>query len=293
MRIITALIWLLLVLVPVNLVSQENEIAELEERIENNPGDFDSTWRLAQIFIDQENYIAAESVISNYLAVDSTNARALYLFGRIMDLTDNIPEAVNYYLMSIRQDSTFWMPYRDLAFLYDIFCDYEKTFEYLTRAAELAPVPESLYFDLGYSLDMLEMPDSALHYYGMALEFDPHDYQSSLNAGAIWGNRGEIDSARIYTERSLRINPDFPEACFNFAEIMSIEGDTSRAITYFLKALARDQGMFAAKKRLGDLFEARGDSAMARIYFQEFLDSAPIIYADDITKVQEKLERYK
>lgn len=283
----------LLIFVPGYLVSQENEIADLERRIEKEPGDFESTWRLAQIFIDQENYSSAERIILDYLAVDSTDARALYLFGRVMDLTDNIAEAIDFYNLSINHDSTFWMPYRDLAFLYNIFCDYEKTYQYLSRALELAPVPESLYFDLGYSLDMLEMPDSALHYYGLALEFDPEDYQASLNIGAIWGNRGQIDSARIYTERSLNINPEFAEACFNYAEIMSIDGDTLSAITYFLKALARDQAMFGAKKRLGDLFEARGDSAMAMIYFREFLESAPMIYADDITEVQEKLGRYK
>jgi tetratricopeptide (TPR) repeat protein len=287
------LICALLIFLPSSPDSQETEIAQLEKHIQKNPHGFDSVWKLSQIFIDQENYIAAESTISNYLAVDSTDARALYLFGRIMDLTENIPEAIDYYFLSISHDSTFWMPYRDLAFLYDIFCDYEKMQYYLTRAAALAPVPESLYFDLGYSLDMLEMPDSALHYYGLALEFDPHDYQACLNIGAIWGNRGYIDSARIYTKRSLDINPDFPEACYNYAEIMSIEGDTLSSITYFLKTLARDQAMFAAKKRLGDLFEARGDSAMARIYFQEFVDSAPMIYMDDITEVQEKLDRYK
>jgi tetratricopeptide (TPR) repeat protein len=293
MRELTPLFCVFLVLVPGRLVSQENEIAALERRIEEEPGDFESTWRLAQIFIDQANYISAESIINNYLTIDSTNARALYLYGRVMDLTDNIAEAIDYYSLSIDHDSTFWMPYRDLAFLYDIFCDYEKTYQYLSRAAALAPVPDSLYFDLGYSLDMLEMPDSALHYYGLALEFDPDDHQASLNIGAIWGNRGQIDSARIYTERSINSNPEFAEACFNYAEIMSIDGDTLSAITYFLKALARDQAMFAAKKRLGDLFEARGDSAMAMIYFQEFLESAPMIYADDIAEVLEKLGRYK
>ena len=293
MRQLILAIFVILIAFPARLGSQETEIAELEKRIEQNPLDTDSVCRLAQMFIDQENYITAESIISNYLALDSTDARALYLFGRIMDLTDNLAEAIDYYDLSISHDSTFWMPYRDLASLYNIFCDYEKTYDYLTKAVALAPVPESLYFDLGYALDMLETPDSALHYYGLALEFDPDDYQSSLNIGAIWGNRGEIDSARSYTQRSLSINPDFAEACFNFAEIMSMDGDTLIAITYFLKALARDQGMFAAKKRLGDLFEARGDSAMARIYFQEFVDSAPMIYSDDIKEVEDKLSRYK
>ncbi len=293
MRLLTSVICVLFATLTSGSGSRETEITRLEEHIQENPVDFDSVWRLTQIFIAQENYIAAESTISNYLAIDSTDARALYLFGRIMDLTDNIAEAVDYYNLSISHDSTFWMPYRDLASLYNIFCDYEKTSNYLAKAVALAPVPESLYFDLGYTLDMLEMPDSALHYYGRALEFDPDDYQASLNIGAIWGNRGRIDSARVYTERSLTINPDFAEACFNFAEIMSIDGDTLSAITYFLKALALDQEMFAAKKRLGDLFEARGDSAMARIYFQGFLDSAPIIYADDIREIESKLSRYK
>jgi hypothetical protein len=52
-------------------------------------------------------------------------------------------------------------------------------------------------------------------------------------------------------------------------------------------------GIFAARKRLGELHEAMGDSALARIYFEEFLDSVPMIYTDDINEIRDKLDRYE
>lgn len=276
-----------------NSFQQEDEIARLEGNVKEHPGDFDSVRELAQILIDQENYGACADILNSYLSIDSVNAEALYLYGRIMDLTDNIPEAMGYYQLSINHDSTLWKAHRNLAFLYDVFADYENTNRYMVQAIRFSPSPESLYYDLGYSYDMLEQIDSAFFYYHMALDFNPGDYQASLNIGAIWGNWGQIDSARIYTERSLEINPDSPEVCFNFAEIMAIDGDTASAISYFSKTLALAPRVFAAQKRLGELHEAMGDSAMARIYFEEFLDSVPMIYTDDITQIREKLRRYR
>ena len=281
------------VLSALNSFPQEDEIARLEGNIKEHPRDFDSVKKLAQILIAQENYGACEDILNNYLSIDSVNAEALYLYGRTMDLTDNIPEAMGYYLLAINHDSIHWKAYRDLAFMYDILADYENTNRYMARAVSCSPSPESLYYDLGYSFDMLEQIDSAMFYYRLALDFDPGDHQANLNIGAIWGDRGEVDSARIYTERSLEANPDSPEACFNFAEIMAMDDDTAAAISYFSKTLALNPGVFAAKKRMGELHEAMGDSALAKIYFEEFLDSAPMIYADDISEIRAKLDRYR
>jgi tetratricopeptide (TPR) repeat protein len=293
MRTLVILIGALSVFFALNSFTQDDEIVRLERNMKENPADFESIEKSAHILIARKNYIACQDILNDYLSIDSINAQALYLYGRIMDLTDNIPEAMGYYLLAISHDSTLWRAHRDLAFLYDIFADYENTNRYMKKALSFSATPESLYYDLGYSFDMLDQPDSAMSYYHLALKFDPDDYQASLNMGAIWAGRGEIDSARIYTERSLRTNPDSPEACFNLAEIMAIDGDTAAAISYFSETLALNPGAFAARKRLGELHEALGDSALAKIYFEEFLDSAPLIYVDDISEIRDKLNRYR
>ncbi len=271
----------------------QGDLESLERSVAEDPRDFGRVSELANLYLEQENYQPAEELLGEYVKYDSTNADALYLYGRILDYSDNILEAMSYYMMAIERDSSYWRAYKDLALLYDIFADYESMNRFILLALKVSPVPESLYYEAGYTYDMLERPDSALIYYRLAVDFDSTDSFALMNLGAIWGNLGDVDSARFYTEKSVRANPDSPGANFNFAEIMAMDADTLEAISYFSRALALESKLFAANKRLGELFEAKGDSAMARLYFEEFLKSAPLIYAEDIDKVKDKLSRYK
>jgi len=293
MRTIIPIIGIVILLGMSSADPQENDIRALEDSLRNDPRNFEIISELCWTYLAQENYEPASVLLKEYLKYDSANVAAIYLYGKTLDLSDNILEATAYYLLAIERDSTFWRPYRDLAMIYDIFADYENTNRFMVDALRLSPRPESLYYEVGYSYDMLEEPDSALIYYRLALKSDSTDSQASMNIGAIWGNRGEVDSARYYTEKSIRLSPDSPGASFNYAEIMTMSGDTVEAITFFSRALALKSDLFAANKRLGELFEARGDSIMARIYFEEFLRAAPIVYADDIDKIKSKLSRYK
>jgi tetratricopeptide (TPR) repeat protein len=274
-------------------VFTQDDIASLQEIVRSDPYDFEAVSSLSRIFIAQENYESARSILDTYLSKDSTNAMTLYLYGRVMDLTDNILEAMAYYLLSIEKDSTLWLSYRDMALLYDVFADYENMNRFILDAFNHTPFPESLYYEVGYSYDMLEQPESAAVFYRLAVQSDSADNQALMNLGAIWGNWGNADSAKYYTKKSLEVFPDSPGACFNFAEIMAMEGDTVEAISYFCRALALEPDLFGAQKRLGELFEAQGDSAMAKIYFEEFLKAVPIVYADDINEVKEKLDHYR
>lgn len=274
-------------------IDASDDIRTLEGRVVEDPHDFESVSELARMYIAQENYQPAEAILKNYLAYDSLDADALYLYGRVLDYTDNILEAMSYYIMAIERDSSYWQAYRDLALVYDIFADYESMNRFMVSAFTLTPFPESLYYELGYSFDMLEQPDSALVYYRAAVMFDSTDSYALMNLGAIWGNIGDVDSAKVYTEKSVFLNPESPGASFNYAEIMTMTGDTLEAISYFSKAIALESNLFGANKRLGEIFEARGDSAMARIYFEEFLKAAPMIYVEEINEVKDKLSRYR
>jgi len=269
------------------------DIRSLEEIVKNDPRNFEAVSDLVKSYLSQESYEPAEKILLEYLAYDSANAEALYLYGRVMDLSDNIMEAMAYYLLAIEKDSTFWTAYRDMAMLYDIFADYQTMNRFILNAFRFSPYPESIYYEVGYSYDMLEEPDSASAYYQLAVKFDSTDSQALMNLGAIWGNNGRIDSASYYTGKSLENNPDSPGANFNYAELMAMRGDTAEAISYFSKAVAIKPDLFAANKRLGELFEARGDSAMAKLYFEEFLKEVPIFYTDDINEIKNKLSLYK
>jgi tetratricopeptide (TPR) repeat protein len=247
----------------------------------------------ARILIGQVYFDSAAQVLNNCIHDDSLNYEAWYLLGSIFDRKDNLPAAIEYYHKSIDLDSTYWEPCRDLAYLFDIFAEYDSMNIFLRKAVSYSPNPESLYYDFAYSFDMLNNDDSALVYYHKALEVDPDDTDSWLNIGGIWGRKNVIDSARTYTLKALELDPYNSQGCYNYAEILKEDGEYPKAVDYYQKALMLDGSMVAVKLRLGDLYESLGDSVMARLYYQEFINSNRPDYLDDINRTKAKLEKYR
>jgi tetratricopeptide (TPR) repeat protein len=255
----------------------------------------DSLSTLDQIraLINQSNYDSASIMLDSYLLSNGQDNEAWYLKGYIKDRQENMPLAMQYYHKSIALDSTYWGPYRDLAYMFDVLAQYDSLNFYLKKTIEYAYHPDSFYYDYGYSFDALNEGDSALVYYHKALDRFPDDADAALNIGAIWGANDHIDSAEVYTLAAMKINPTYPRCNYNYAEILRTKGNAPKAIDYYQKALALDTTMVEAKLRLGDLYENLGDSAMAKMYYQEFVDSAPIIYLDDINRTKAKLADYR
>ncbi|UCC79066.1 MAG: tetratricopeptide repeat protein [Candidatus Zixiibacteriota bacterium] len=291
MRLFITLLTLLCIF---NVADTDDNIPRLNRAVSENPDDFDAVRQLVEIFIEQRNYASADSILSEYLAKSAKqDAYATYLQGRLLDLKEDVNRAIDKYLQAIEMDSTLWQACRDLAYLYDIFSEYETMNSMLQKSIDFAPIPESLYYDYGYSFDMMGRLDSAEYYYHRAIDFDSLDHQAYLNLGAIMGLSGNLDSAKFLLEKAVMINPGSPEAFYNLGEVSVSLGLFDNAAGYFQQALALDSGLFAAKKRLGDIFEIMGDSGMARLYYEDFLNSTPIIYMDDINEVRLKLDNYK
>ena len=73
---------------------------------------------------------------------------------------------------------------------------------------------------------------------------------------------------------------------------MADSGNTNGAIENFMKVLALDPRYSPAKLKLGDLYESLGDTGMAKIYYEDFVQTASLLYSDDVTKVKDKLSKY-
>jgi tetratricopeptide (TPR) repeat protein len=273
--------------------AQDDNLAALTRAAAENPTDFASAANLLETYVEQGNYDAADSVVRGYTILKGENAEALYLQARLLDLTEHIEQAMVKYRQAIVLDSTLWQACRDLAYLNDIFSNYENMKRLFGQAIMYAPVPGSLYYDYGYTFDMLGELDSAQYYYNRALAFDSLDHQACLNLSAIMGISGNLDSARYLCRKAIDINPDTPEGFYNLGEINLSLGLLDDAVASFKQALALESELFAAQKKLGEIYEIMGDSGMARIYFEEFIRTAPAIYIDDIIEIEQKLTHYK
>jgi Tfp pilus assembly protein PilF len=99
----------------------EDNIPRLNRAVSENPDNFDTVRQLVETYIDQHNYLTADSILNDYTQTHEPNAYAVYLEARLLDLTENINQAVDRYQQAFEMDSTLWQAYRDLAYLYDIF----------------------------------------------------------------------------------------------------------------------------------------------------------------------------
>ena len=159
----------------------------------------------------------------------------------------------------------------------------------MKQGIDHSSTPESLYYDFGYSFDLMGQGDSALAYYHKWLDMYPNDVMACINIGGILGNRDEIDSAYYYTYKAYLITPDSPDACYNLAMIYKLRGQNQEAIDMYQKALAINSQLVAAKFNLGELYEIMGDSALAKIFYREFVDEAPPTYLENIKQAKAKL----
>jgi len=273
-------------------------ISKLEKKASDNPDDWQSCLELAEIFIDQENFKEAKKYLmqaqESYKTgkIDTCSAEYFYIWGLYNDYNVNISVAINYYLKAIECDSTFSDAWRNRGYLYEIFGNYNQMLKCFKHALLSADDSAGVYYDLGVTYDYLDSIELALENYYHALKLGESSPRVFLNIGVDWGFTGYIDSAAHYFEKAKQAGLRSPELFYNIGVIMSELGAYDEAMDNFMKALAVDPDYSPAKLQLGNIYEIKGDSGMAKVYFEEFVQTAPPIYMDDVKKIEAKLVKY-
>ena len=278
--------------------SDPARINELEQKAQSSPDDWKPRLELVEVFIDQENFGEAKKYLLQtqdiYRAgkMDSCNAEYFYLWGLYSDLTENIPSALGYYNRTIECDSSFSDAWRKQGYIHEIFGNYDKMLYCFEQSLKSTDDSSGVFYDIGVTCDYLDSLKPALDYYYASLRFGDIYPQTYLNIGVDWGMLGYSDSASYYFELAVDHGLQSPELYYNIGVIMFESGAYEQAMDNFMKILTIDPDFSAAKFQLGNVYEILGDSGMAKVYFEEFVQTAPLIYSDDIKTVKEKLIKY-
>ncbi|MBC8105857.1 MAG: tetratricopeptide repeat protein [Anaerolineae bacterium] len=98
-----------------------------------------------------------------------------------------------------------------------------------------------------------------------ALELDPKIHDTHVNAGSVYGWRGDNGRAIAEFQEALRINPDFAPAYYNWGQVLERQGDENGAVEKYRKSLAIAEHYPEANFRLARILERRGllDEAIA------------------------------
>lgn len=273
-------------------------IADLEKTVQTDPSDWQTRLKLAEIFIEQGNFTDAmiylEQADAILLNIDQGPEKSLlhYIWGLYHDRQDNIPKAMDKYKAAVEADSSCAKAWRNLGYLHEIFLDGEKMLECFNKARPFTIDSAGIFYDIGVAYDYMDSLEQAIKHYHMVLNLTNEIPEAYLNLGVDLGMLGHTDSAGFYFGEAEAAGAGGPELYYNLGVITFEAGNAEMALGNFLHVLALEPSYAPAKLMLGDVYEAMGDSGMARVYYEEFVNTASILYLDDINAVREKLIEY-
>lgn len=112
----------------------------------------------------------------------------------------------------------------------------------------------ALYFHIGNAYYALEQLDSAVVYYGHALEVDSTDSKTWVNMGLAYDSQHQIEAARRSFEEALKVNSKDVLAICHLGFTYFSRGQVEKAIGYYQQALAIDPDCAQAHYNLGLAF---------------------------------------
>jgi len=113
----------------------------------------------------------------------------------------------------------------------------EYYFRQAIRTVGTSPTP---FQNMGYLFTMKNKPDSAVHYYRIALQRDSTnlDYHHRVIYLSVVAR--DLDGAWQATRRFEKLQPQSPWVPYYYGSILVVRGDSASAMTYYEQALARD-----------------------------------------------------
>lgn len=278
--------------------NRPEDISKLQNIISENPEDWRTRLELVEIFINQENskdaveyLVQTEKILSTYQTGPEIS-HLYYLWGLYHDMQDDIPYAMEKYKKATETDSTNSMAWRKLGYLYELFSDGEQMLRCFKYSLINTEDSVGVFYDIGVAYDYMDSIDQAVEYYHNALEINDSLPEAYLNLGVDLGFSGFPDSALHYFHKARDYGLETLELYYNMGVIAFDNGQVEQSLEYFMTVLGFDPFYSPAKMMLGNVYEGIGDSGMAKVYYEEFVNSAPLLYQENIEEIKEKLEKH-
>ena len=106
----------------------------------------------------------------------------------------------------------------------------------------------------------------------MAIQINPSRYEAYTNAGYVWQQLANDDSAFFYYTKAYGISPDEITVLENYASLCFNINKYDLADSLYNKILVADPANAEAKARLGDIYANRGEFQTAIDYYNQALE---------------------
>ena len=143
------------------------------------------------------------------------------------------------------------------------------------RTVRLTPKSPVAHFSYGYSLELQQEEDKAIHHYKEALRFSPSFVQVNNNLGALLVKKGMAKEAIPYLKKALDDNPGTAVGQINLANALAYTGQLDEAILHYQEALKINSSDASAHMNIGVILAGQGKFSQAIDHYSKALELQP------------------
>jgi len=215
----------------------------------------------ARAYLGQNRLLEADKAINEAVAKDASNARYLYLQGRVADAIGKAEEANRKYEAALKVKPDLVEALCAEGLVWVSRGDPAKAQERLDAARKvpvegLSAVEDEAIGELALTLGHR---DQAREAYARALRKDPDDLIAHSGMGKALAAHGELAAARREMEIALAQLDTDASLAFEYGSLLRRMGESQRALESFRKAVKLDTKEPRYRARLGGLLVERGE----------------------------------
>lgn len=285
-------------------------LAELEQMLEEDPGDLDAQLRMALIYGEKKEFSKAIDQLNAVLKARPAELKIRDYLGYLYEETKEFPKAIDTYQFNIQLDPTFTESHIHLGVLQYRLKKFPEAITHLSEAVRLTPKqPEShimlglahlqteqfekasqafeegirhnpksadLHFNLGTAYDKLNRFEDVVRAMETALSLDPHHADALNYLGYSYAERGiKIDQALSLTRQAVALRPDNGYYVDSLGWAFYKSGLLTEALTEIKRAVALVGDDPVIYEHLGEVYMKQQKPADAREAWLHSLELDP------------------
>lgn len=225
------------------------------------------------------DYLGAEALCEEVLAVDGTDADALHLLGVLKHERGEDPGALELIEKALALRPNVAIAHTNLAEVYRSLGDFERAAGCCKLALRLWPGFAVAMCNLGLLYQTAGRHEEAVDQFRRALKFAPNLAPVHNNLGASLREMGELEEAREHFRRAVELAPAFAPALSNLGRILLEGGQPSEALPHCLEAARLEPDLAAVHVTLGKVLATLERWADARAAYLNALRLDPELAA--------------
>jgi len=241
----------------------ESEMLALLRAVEINPTLSEARTNLGNVYVRDQDYVAAIREYEAALATNPENAKTHNNMGNAYSGRGWMLYAISEYRRALELDPKFVDAYRNLAIAYGKQKNYFQAISQLNAALELEPKDAETYLLLGDVYAQAGKFDKAIAQYKKSLKFGRGSAEAYYGIAVSYGELKQAGDEIANYVKALSIKPNMLNALVNLGNAYFGQEKYDLAIELFERAIVLEPTEAMIYFNLGAAYSNKGDYAQA------------------------------